>query len=190
MSDKPGFSDVQPAKHLLRLIYCSNCGQKQDRSNQKYCSNCGSSFYPEQKPSHNEEIEEPEQYDEVGENIHSSNLNSIGGWLILPYIGFYLTAIVSIFYIFSSYSKPTLLSFSYLLMYVLSITCIIKIHTRNKSFRNYVYTLYTVGVLQMVYISYETRNIATFIVGGIGYGIWIAYFTESKRVEALIGSKA
>ena len=138
----------------------------------------------------NKEIEEPDQYDEGGENLNTSNLNSIGGWLILPYIGFYLAAIVSVFYIFSNHPKTALLGISYLLVLVLSITCIVQIHTRNKSFRNYVYTLYTIGILQTIYISYETRSIATFIGGGIGYGIWIAYFTESKRVESLLGSKA
>ena len=90
-------SDNRYPKKDYRLIYCSICGQKQDKPNQKYCSNCGSPFYAGQEISHEDNILYTEQQDENP----TSNLNSIGGWLIIPYIGFYIDALVSILYIFS-----------------------------------------------------------------------------------------
>ena len=193
MMNRKQLSDIQPTKQPIRLIYCSNCGQKQDRFNQKYCSNCGNPFQTEKHLSLTEKSEKPEH---DGNNIYSSDLNNIGGWLILPYIGFYITALISLGYVCiyvlssnSRASKNSMLFIAYLFMLILSIACIDTLHKRKKSFLNYVTALYAIGIGQIMYMSYETRSVATFIGGVFGYGIWLAYFTESKRVKVLLGSK-
>ncbi len=190
MSNKSAISDIKPVKSPIKLFYCSKCGQKQNKVNQKYCSNCGSPFYIEQKISDENNILDSEHQ---GEN-YTSNLNRIGGWLILPYIGFYLFLLYSVIYIayyFGNYSvSPNkFLLASAIAIFGMSFSCIIQIHKRNKLFRNYVYTLYSIGIIQSLYISFSTHKASTFIIYGGIYFIWMLYFSKSKRVEAFLGSK-
>ena len=179
--------DITPTQKSHKLLFCPNCGEKQNKPEQKYCSNCGDSFYSDKAS-----VKHSTHRDE-----HNSRLDSIGGWLILPYVGFYATILLGLaemaFVPFSSQTsvaKKLFLEVLFFCMVGTAITCIIYIHKRSKTLITSVTILYLLGFILSVDSSFKAHNPITAIIDAIVAGLWIAYFHNSKRVNALLSKSS
>lgn len=193
MADNSSFSDIRPsrqAKSTTKLLFCSNCGEKQSKVGQRFCSNCGSSFYHEQKHvTPKAEHEESKGYSDKPDR----DLAKIGGWLLLPYIGFYLGALFAMAEILTTPSeagdssmKKIVLELLFAAATVASVTCIVQLHKRNRTFLTTVVILFSLEFILSIDSGLKSHNLATPIVDAIAAGLWLLYFYKSKRVSVLL----
>ncbi len=187
MVNEAKFSDIKPTKQIDRLIFCSNCGEKQLKLGQLHCSNCGEPFYSnKQQPLSNKTYE----------NKSGRNLNTIGGWLTLPYIGFYIWGLVAIygiifvpFYGNVSIGKKFFLEILAICIAFTAIASIIQIHKHSKQLIGTVTILYVLGFILSINSGLTAHSLITPITYAVTASLWILYFHKSKRVAALLNNK-
>lgn len=189
MSTKPNSMDVTPTQRSPKLLFCSNCGEKQTKYRQMYCANCGDPFYKDSPNTLSMDTDE--------DTVSEKRLDSIGGWLILPYIGFYATVLVGLVYMAllpsinqDSTAKKVFLELLFACMIATAVICIVFIHRRSKALITSVTILYVLGFILAVDSSIKAHNPVSAIGDAVVAGLWITYFHNSKRVSALVSKKS
>ena len=115
-------------------------------------------------------------------------LKGLGGWLIIPIIGLFLSIAILIYHLisinkYSFWFPGGLLSLLYVILLIFSIITLISIFKKKKFVPKLMIFFYATNILVYLAKSLITENfdrIESPIVGGI---IWSLYFIYSKRVK-------
>ncbi len=196
------------------MIRCATCGAD-NYDNSASCFNCGNSFTYVQNAMNVYPVECPNCHLLVPSNSPFCGncgidmrlgpvKRGIGGWLVLPLIGVYLTLVSSILVFFSGlivllnsqYVSDRLIPTIYfelfinLALFVLSIIALVLFHSKKIVLPKYMIILYILGflfgfidTLWVMSIVYTPDMIFTLVSKFVAPAIWIPYFLISKRVK-------
>ncbi len=170
----------------MKLKYCVNCGQKQHSPIQKFCSHCGTAY--DDPDFHIEPVQDSKKVSE-DKNI----ARGIGGWLIIPYLGFYSSTAIGLLVLLrgdnSSLIQIVVHIFIGLGLISAGIVSIVLIHKKSKSLLNAILVLYLLSFLESVNIAFINKAPWTVVGAAIGSALWITYFFRSRRVKQMLGIK-
>ena len=116
-------------------------------------------------------------------------LEGIGGWLILPIIGLFISVPILLYdllsvnaiYEFNFYIG--LLSLLDIILLVLVVIALFSIFNKKKYAPKIMISFYTANIMIQLVIAFLIEDFSGIIAPIIGGAIWIPYFIKSKRVK-------
>jgi hypothetical protein len=170
----------------MKLKYCVNCGQKQHSPIQKFCSHCGTAYGD--PDFHIEPVQDSREIPK-----DKSIARGLGGWLIIPYLGFYSAALLGMLILLKGNNStlPQTLEhiFAGLGLVIFGILAIVQVHKKSRSLLSTVVVLYSLSFLESVYLAYINNSPWTVLGAVVGSALWITYFFKSRRVKQMLGIK-
>ena len=119
-------------------------------------------------------------------------IEGISGWLILPTIGLFISAFMWVFSIFAwifllifdefSLYNLTFLIISIVLAFLVIYSLVLEFK-KKKEFPQWVTITLLAGVISTLILSIFDGEYADLVTSVISAGIWITYFSVSKRVK-------
>jgi len=126
----------------------------------------------------------------INNEVEKENkIEGIGGWLIIPIIGFFITIIINflaVINLFLSYSFTDAVNsvLLYLILITFSIIALNMIWKKRKDAKFWcIVALSFYGIINLA-TSFLNGDGSPYILGGmVGTILWITYFIKSKRVK-------
>ena len=117
-------------------------------------------------------------------------IKGIGGWLLIPIIGLFITLLIILYDLLSlnsifefSFYTGLITFFLDMIILILAIVALFSIFNKKKYTPQIMISVYTVNIMISLSLAFLIEDFSIMWSPIIGVSIWIPYFIYSKRVK-------